>query len=110
MPSAYIYPIVVPVPISILNPAVSVPLPSNLEIVAIYGFMQSFISGLFGVNVKDGSGNVLATISWSQAGIQRAVLLDRYQLADQLDFSVTGIGIGAANCYVTVWAKQGMID
>lgn len=110
MPSAYIYPIVVPVPITILSPAVSIPLPTNLEIIAVYGFLQAFVVGQFVVNVKDGSGNVLATISWSQAGIQRAVLLDRYQLADQLDFSVTGIGIGAANCYVTVWAKQGTVD
>lgn len=110
MPSAYIYPIVVPIPISILNPAVLIPLPANLEIIAIYGFMQSLLSGLFGVNIKDGSGNVLATIAWTQSGIQRAVLSDRFQLADQLDFTVTGIGIGASNCYVTVWAKQGMVD
>lgn len=103
----YTYPILVQLPIVALSPAVSIPLPYNVEAEMIVGFLQALTSGTYSVDVLSGRGSLLGTVSFSAAGTQTVIPSDRPQVSDRIDFNVTGIGVGASGAYVAVWVTSG---
>jgi hypothetical protein len=90
------------IPISLNDPAASVPVPAELEIISVVGSLQALTSGPFVARVRDGSGNIVALLTWGGPGVQSVDPITS-RVDDSLNFDITDMGTGAAGCYITVW-------
>lgn len=104
-----VFPLDVEVPTAaILTQAVRLPFYEEAEIVQVSGHLRGITLGTFTVEVRDQDGNLVATLSWTAAGVQKVLLeapLPVIPHDGYVQYNVTSIGIGAVGCQMTLWGR-----
>ena len=101
------YPIILSLPTAgVLSPAARIKLSNQVELIDVTGFLQALTSGPFSVELRI-AGVTFATLDWNAAGLVNGnILLNNPDSLDIIGFFVTGVGVGALNCYVTLWVRD----
>jgi len=105
-------PIVVPVPtISISPNVVTIAMPLGRVILSnrfllVDGYLQTLTSGIFELEIRDlGDDTLIGTITWRSPGFATTDMVDRYFTFPDSGFVIgpSSLGVGAANCVITIW-------
>lgn len=105
-PSMFVpYPIALP-SITVLNNLVRAPFPYACTLQGVWVSAQAIISGNLTMTITNKAAQTVATVSLNAAGIVTGTILISSIAANEvLSVNVTGIGIGLANVFLTLWIQ-----
>ena len=75
------------------------------------GSLRALVSGTFSLEVANlTTGEVLGTLSWTAAGVEKLSLDAFVPDGEGLRVGVNTLGVGAVDCFLTIWAFNPRID
>lgn len=89
----------------VASPLVQVPVPAAVSLFGGGGSLRALASGTVTVTLTNAPGDVIATLTWTAAGMATVALgaTRKIPAGGRLRVNCTGAGTGAAGCVVTVW-------
>ena len=103
-----IFPLIVPLPILIGDPVCRIPLDYAVKVFEIGGHLRALVSGTLTATIKNFTTGIAisSALSWSASGMQNVRGLNAIiGKNEDLAIAVSGIGIGALDCFVTIWCQ-----
>lgn len=84
---------------------VQIPVPATVQLFGGGGHLRALGSGTVTVTITATTGALIATLTWTAAGMATVVLGTTRRVADggRLRINCTGAGVGAVGCTVTLW-------
>lgn len=105
-------PLVFPLPaLSVQAELARISLPVAVEVSQLAGAvaasLRALTSGTVTITLKNNAGQLIATLVWTAAGMATVTRgsVTTVAAGDVIHVGATGIGSGAADCFLTLWLK-----